>query len=70
MKMVVSVYDYGRGGKIVNMFRYTEGGSRERKMEMEKKDQHKVRVMRTSIGTVTEVSMKLSEKEERKQKGG
>jgi len=35
------------------MFRYTEGGSRERKMQMEKKDWHKFRVMRTSIGTVT-----------------
>jgi len=37
---------------------------------MEKKDGHKGRVMRTSIGTVTEVSIKLSGKEERKQKGG
>jgi hypothetical protein len=70
MKMAVSVYDYGRGGKCVYMFRYTEGGSRERKTQVEKKDQHKVRVMRTSIGTVTEVSIKLSEKEKRKQKGG
>jgi len=52
------------------MFRYTEGGRRERKMQMEKKDRHKVRVMRTSIDTVTEVSIKLSETEERKQKGG
>jgi len=34
------------------LFRYTEGG-RERKMQMEKKDRYKVRVMRTSIGTVT-----------------
>ena len=68
--MAVSVYDYGKRGKCVYMFRYTEGGSRERKTQMEKKDQHKVRVMRTSIGTVTEVSIKLSEKEERKQKGG
>ena len=39
-------------------------------MQMEKKDRHKVRVMRTSIDTVTEVSIKLSETEERKQKGG
>ena len=53
MKMAVSVYDYGRGWKCIYMFRYTEGGSRERKMQMEKKDWHKVRVMRTSIGTVT-----------------
>ena len=37
---------------------------------MEKKDWHKVRVMRTSIGTVTQVSIKLSEKEERKQNSG
>ena len=28
------------------------------------------RVMRTSVGTVTQVSMKFVEKEERKQKGG
>jgi len=39
-------------------------------MQMEKKDWHKVRVMRTSIGTVTEVSIKLSGQDERTQKGG
>jgi len=37
---------------------------------MEKKDRHTGRFMRTSIGTVTEVSIKFVEKESRNQKGG
>jgi len=44
------------------MFRYTEGGIRERKMQMEKKDTHRGGVMRTSIGTVTEVSITFVKK--------
>jgi len=39
-------------------------------MQTGKKDRHTGSVMRTSIGTVTEVSIKFVEKEERKQRGG
>jgi len=60
MDMTIHVYEYGRVGKCVYMFKYTLAGVREQKMhwQMEKKDRHKGRVMRTSIGTVTEVSIK------------
>jgi len=51
--MAINVYEYGRGEKYVNMFRYTHAGIRDMKMQMEKEDRHKSRVMRTSIGTVT-----------------
>jgi len=40
------------------------------KMQMKTEFRHMRRVMRTSIGTVTKVSIKCVEKEERKQKGG
>jgi len=69
MKMAINVYEYGRGGKCVYMFRYTYAGIREREMQMEKESRHMSRVMRTSIGTVTQVSIKFVEKEERKQQG-
>jgi len=39
-------------------------------MQMEKEDRQMRRVMRISIGTVTQVFIKSAEKEERKQKGG
>jgi len=52
------------------MFRHTYAGIREMKMQMGKEFRHMSRVMRTSIGTVTKVSIKFVEKEERKQKGG
>jgi len=52
------------------MFRCTEGGIREKKMQMEKKDRYKDGGMRTSTDTVTEVSIKFSRKESRNQKGG
>jgi len=52
------------------MFRCTYAGIREMKMQMKKEFRHMSRVMLTSIGTVTEVSIKCVEKEERKQKGG
>jgi len=51
--MAIHVYEYGRGGKCVYMFKYTYAGVREKKMKMEKKNRHKGRVMRTLIGTVT-----------------
>ena len=51
--MAINVYEYGRREKYVYMFRYTHAGIRDMKMQMEKEDRHKSRVMRTSIGTVT-----------------
>jgi len=52
------------------MFRHTYAEMREMKMQMKKADRHMSRVMRTSIGTVTWVSIEFVEKEERKQIGG
>jgi len=40
MNMALHVYEYGRGGKCVYMFRCTYAGIRQRKMQMEKKDRH------------------------------
>ena len=70
MNMAINVHEYGRGGKCVCMFRYTYAGIREMQMQMEKEDRHRSRVVRTSIGTVTQVSIKFVEKGRRKQKGG
>jgi len=51
------------------MCRHTYAGIKEMKMQLEKESRHMSRVMRSSIGTLTKVSIKLVEKEERKQKG-
>jgi len=67
MNMAINVYEYGREGKCVYMF---STGMREMKMQMKKEFRHMSRVMRTSVGTVTEVSIEFVEKKERKQKGG
>ena len=45
MNMVISVYEYGRGGKCSYMFRYTYAGFRGMKMQMEKESMHMSRVM-------------------------
>jgi len=60
MNMAIDVYKYGRGGKCVNMFRYTHAGIREFKMQTEKEDRQMSRVIRLSIGTVTQVSVKFA----------
>jgi len=49
MNMARNVYENGRGGKCVYMFRYTCAGIRETKMQMEKEDRHRSKAMRTSI---------------------
>jgi hypothetical protein len=36
--MAIRVYEYGRGGKYAYMFRYTQAGSRERKIHMSRDD--------------------------------
>jgi len=51
--MAIRVYEYGKGGKCVYIFRYTYAGIREMKMLMEKEDRHTSRVTLISIGTVT-----------------
>jgi len=61
MNMAIDVYKYGRGGKCVNMFRYTHTGNREIKMQTQKEDRQMSRVMRVSIGTVTQVSIKFAD---------
>ena len=47
MNMAINVYECGRGGKCVYMFRYTYAEIREMKMHLEKEDRHMSRVMRT-----------------------
>jgi len=69
MNMTVNVYKYARGGKCVYTLRNTYAGSRERKMQVEEEFRHIRSFMRTSIGTVAEVSFKIVEKVSRNQKG-
>jgi len=45
--MAINVYEYGRGGKCVYMFRFTYAGNREMKMQMEKEFGHMSRIVRT-----------------------
>jgi len=68
MNMAIDVYKYGRGGKFVIMFRYTHAGIREIKMQTEKEDRQKSRVIRLSIGTVTQVSLNLQKKKKENKK--
>ena len=70
MNMAINVYEYGRGGKCAYMFRHAYAGFRGMKMQMEKEFRHMSRVMRTSIGTVTQVSIRCIEQERGKQKDG
>jgi len=70
MKIAIIVYEYGRGERCVYMFKYTYAGIREMDLQMSKESRHISRVMRTSIGTVTQVSIKFVDKEKGKQKGG
>ena len=70
MNIAINVNKYGRGGKCSYMFRYTYAGIREMKMQMKKESRHMSRVKRTSIGTVTQVSIRFIEQEKRKQKDG
>ena len=68
--MSASVYKYGRGGKYAYMFNYAYAGIKERNIQMSRDDTNMNRVMRTSTGTVTLMSIKFVEKEERIQKDG
>jgi len=47
MSMAINVYEYGRGGKCVYIFRYTYAEIREMKMQMEKEDRHMSKVRST-----------------------
>jgi len=70
LKIAINVYEYGRGGKCVYMFRYTHTGIRDRDLQMEKESRHMSRVMSTLIGTMTQVSIKFAEKGKGKEKSG
>jgi len=48
MNMAINVYEYGRGGKCVCMFRYTYAAIRIITMQIEKGDRHRSRVLCTS----------------------
>jgi len=69
MNLEINVYEYGREGKCVYMFRHTYAGIREMKIHFKNEIRHMSRVMLVSIGTVTEVFIKFVEKEKRKQEG-
>jgi len=47
MNMARNVYEYGRGGECIYMFRYTYAGIREMKTHMEKEDRHMSMFIRT-----------------------
>ena len=64
--MAINVYEYGIQGTCVKMFRYSYAGIREMKIQKEKEDRHMSKVMSTSIGTKTQVSIKIVEKEGKK----
>jgi len=68
MNLAINVYEYGREGKCVYMFRHTHAGIREMKINLKKEIRHMSRVMLASIGTVTEVSIKFVEKEKENKK--
>ena len=55
-------------GKCEYMFRYIYAGVKEMKIQMEKESRHMSRVMRTSIGTVTQVSIRFVEQERENKK--
>ena len=46
MKMAIKLYEYGRGGRCVYMFRHTYAGIRIINIQTEKEDRHMSRVMR------------------------
>jgi len=48
MNMAINVYEYGRGGKCVYMFRYTYAGIRIIMIQIKKRNRHCSRVIRTS----------------------
>jgi len=66
MNIAINVYEYGRGGTCAYMFKYTYAGFRGMEMQMEKESRHMSRFKRTSIGTVTYVSIRCIEQERRK----
>jgi len=46
--MAINMYEYGRGGKCVCMFKYTYTAIRIITMQIEKGDRHRSRVLCTS----------------------
>jgi len=53
MKMAIHVYEYGRAGKCVYMFRYAYAGIRIENIQIEKEDRHMSRVKHITIQTIT-----------------
>jgi len=46
--MAIDVYEYGRGGRCICIFIYTYAGIRIIKMQIDRGDRYRSRVMRTS----------------------
>ena len=65
MKRARNVYEYGRGGKCVYMFKYTFAGIRIINIQIEKEDKHMSRVMRITRALC--LRYVLSSKEKKKE---
>jgi len=65
MKMAINVYEYGRGGKCVYMFRYTYAGIRIINMQIEKEDRHMSRVMRITRASCQRYVLNSQEKKKK-----
>jgi len=68
MKMVIDVYEYGRGGKCVYMFTYTYAGVRTTSMQIEKEDRHMSRVMRITRALCQRYVLNSQEKNKKNKK--
>jgi len=66
MKLTINVYEYGRGGKCVYMFRYTYAGIRMINMQIEREDRHMSRVMHITRAPCQRYVLNLHEKKKEK----
>jgi len=66
--MVIDVYEYGRGGKCVCMFRCTYAGIRIMNMKIEKEDRHMSRVMHVTRAPCQRYVLNSKEKKKENKK--
>jgi len=62
MNMAINVYEYGREGKCVFLFRYTYAGIRIINIHIEKEDRHMSRGMRITRAPCQRYVLNLQEK--------
>jgi len=63
--MAINVYEYGRGGMCVYIFKYTYAGIRIINIQIESEDRHMSRVMRITRSPCQKYVLKFAGKEER-----